>query len=123
MTDATAAHQIEVRPVTQHIRIEVGGERIVDTKEALELHETRCPVRLYVPQRDVRMDLLQATDTSTHCPYKGDASYWSLTLLDATVEDIAWGYLDTIAHHEIQGLLCFYPGKVDNFLVDGEELV
>ena len=115
-------HSIETAACAARIRIEVGDETIADTRDALELRETRCPLRYYIPERDVRMDLLERTDTSTHCPYKGDASYWSLRLLDTEVEDIAWAYLDPTDYHEIAGFLSFYPGKVDRFLVDGREL-
>ena len=123
MTEAPSAHRIELETTRARIRIEVGDETIADTREALELHETHSPVRYYIPERDVRMDLLERTDTSTHCPHKGDACYWSLQLRDIEVEDIAWAYLEPTDYKELAGMLSFYPGKVDRFLVEGEELI
>ena len=118
-----SAHRIDVRPGTEHVRIDIGGETIADTRRALILEETRCPVRFYLPKDDVRFDLLERTATQTHCPYKGDASYWSVRVGDRVVADAAWSYEDPLpVREDIRGYLCFYPSRVDAFLVDGQPL-
>jgi uncharacterized protein (DUF427 family) len=79
------------------------------------LFETGLPVRYYVPKTHVRMDLLTPTDTVSHCPYKGQAEYWSV----AGHSDLAWSYPTPLPESErIAGLVGFYNEKVDIF-VDG----
>jgi uncharacterized protein (DUF427 family) len=117
---AAPAHRIEVRPGTQHVRIEIGGELIADTRRPLILEETRCPTRFYLPRADVRLERLERTATRTHCPYKGDATYWSVRVGDRLVADAAWSYEHPLPEREdIGGYLCFYASRVDAFLVDG----
>ncbi|HIP69765.1 MAG TPA: DUF427 domain-containing protein, partial [Anaerolineae bacterium] len=73
----------------------------------------------YIHPDDVDMSLLTATDTHTQCPYKGTASYWSVTIGDKVYKDIVWGYPDPIPENpKIKGLLCFFNEKVDLY-VDG----
>ena len=116
-------HRIEVHPGTQHVRIEIDGEVIADSRRPLVLEETRCPTRYYLPRQDVRFERLSRTATHTHCPYKGDASYWSVRVGDRVVEDAAWSYDDPLSEREdIRGHLCFYPSRVDAFLIDGKPL-
>lgn len=71
---------------------------VLDTRRGRLLHESRLLPALYVPNDDVDTDLLQPTDHSTHCPFKGDASYWSIVSGDRVAENAVWGYpgpLDT----------------------------
>jgi uncharacterized protein (DUF427 family) len=104
---------------SRHVRVEVDGQVVADTKRPVLLYETGLPTRYYIPKVDVRMDLLEATDTVTHCPYKGDASYWSLRVGDKTYQDFVWVYLRPIPEiPKIENLLCFYNEKVDVY-VDG----
>ena len=77
---------------SRHVRVEVDGQVIAETNRPVLLYETGLPTRYYIPKLDVRMNLLHATDTVTHCPYKGAASYWSLQLSDKTYKDFVWGY-------------------------------
>ena len=72
---------------SRSVRVEVDGETVAETKRPVLLFETGLPTRYYIPKLDVRMDLLESTDTVTHCPYKGDASYWNLRLGDKTYKD------------------------------------
>ena len=86
------------------------------------LFETGLPERYYLPKSDVRMDLLTATDSSSACPYKGWANYWSVTVGDAAHDDIAWGYRTPLPESEaVGGLVCFYNERVD-IEVDGVAL-
>jgi uncharacterized protein (DUF427 family) len=104
---------------SRHVRIEVDGQVVAESNRPVLLYETGLPTRYYIPKLDVRMDLLEATHTVTHCPYKGDASYWSLKIGDKTYKDFVWGYPRPIPEiPKIENLLCFYNEKVDLF-VDG----
>lgn len=102
-----------------HVVVEVDGTVVADTTSARVLYETNLPPRYYIPFDDVRSDLLTPTDTSTHCPYKGDARYWSVTVDGDEHRDIVWGYDDPIPESaDIKGFVSFYPEKV-SLTVDG----
>jgi uncharacterized protein (DUF427 family) len=84
------------------------------------LFETSLPPRYYLPLTDVRTDLLKPTDTETHCPYKGTATYWSVDTGQGPRADLVWAYRAPLAESQkIAGLACFYDEKVDVYL-DGE---
>jgi uncharacterized protein (DUF427 family) len=104
---------------SRQVRIEVDGQVVAETNRPVLLFETGLPTRYYIPKLDVRMDLLEATDTVTHCPYKGAASYWSLRVGGKTYRDFVWAYPRPIPEiPKIENLLCFYNEKVDLY-VDG----
>ena len=104
---------------SRRVRVEVDGETIAVTNRPVLLFETGLPTRYYIPKLDVRMDLLESSDTVTHCPYKGDATYWNLRLGDKTFKDFVWVYRRPIPEiPKIENLLCFYNEKVDLY-VDG----
>jgi uncharacterized protein (DUF427 family) len=108
--------RIDVLPSSRHVRILAGdGETVVaDSIRAHVLHETGLPPRWYIPQVDVRMDLLTPSDTVTHCPYKGRASHLHATLPDGTtITDAAWTYPYPLRESlQVAGLLSFYPDKL-----------
>ena len=105
------------------VRVVVGGETIAETTRAHFLFETNLPTRYYIPRDDVRMDLLEPTASSSRCPYKGVARYWSATAGGEVREDIAWCYEDPVPEcPKITDLICFYNENVDAILVDGREL-
>ena len=104
---------------SRHVRIEVDGEVIAETRRPVLLFETGLPTRYYIPKLDVRMDLFEPSTTITHCPYKGDASYWSLRVGEKLYRDFVWTYVRPIPEiPKIENLLCFYNEKVDLY-VDG----
>lgn len=93
------------------VRVTVNGEVVADSLDALELREGHYPAILYFPRKDVRMDRLERSAHSTHCPYKGDASYYSIKGGSANA---AWSYerpYDEML--EIKDRLAFYAAKVD----------
>jgi uncharacterized protein (DUF427 family) len=103
---------IEIRPEPKRVRVTLRGEVIADTADALALKEGSYPVVYYIPRKDVKMDRLARTTHSTHCPHKGDASYFSLK--DGPANAV-WSYeqpKDGVA--AIKGHLAFYPDKVDS---------
>jgi uncharacterized protein (DUF427 family) len=117
----TSGHTVTTEQTNQRIRVVVRGETLADTTNAVVLSETGLPARYYLPREDVRMDLLVPTATSTNCPFKGDAVYWTAKLDGGEVVDVAWSYPTPIAGREdITGLICFFNERVDALVVDGE---
>jgi uncharacterized protein (DUF427 family) len=111
--------RVDTIPSSRHIRVELDGVTVADTKRPFLLFETHAPTRYYIPAEDVRMDLLQSSDSQTVCPYKGVASYWSVRVGETVYKDIVWSYQSPIPETpKIKGLLSFYNEKVDIF-VDG----
>ena len=119
MTLATGAHRITTRPSSRHVRVEHDGHVLAETTDAVELDETGLPTRYYLPREDVRMELLEASDTTSHCPFKGDATYFSAP----GARDSFWVYEtpDKEAAQPVAALLAPWPGRVTVF-VDGEPL-
>ena len=112
--------RIDVRQSSRHVRVEVDGRALADTRLARLLFETGHPTRYYLPPEDVRRDLLRPSPGSSFCAYKGQASYWSASVRGRTYEDIAWTYRDPLPDSEqIRDLVCFFNEKVDLY-VDGE---
>jgi uncharacterized protein (DUF427 family) len=111
--------RVDVLPSSRHVRVLVDGEVVADSVQPRILFETGLPPRYYLPQTDVRMDLLTPTDTTSGCPYKGFASYWTLTTASRAHDDIAWGYRTPLPEsRDVAGLLCFFDDRVE-FEVDG----
>jgi uncharacterized protein (DUF427 family) len=107
----------------RRVRATFGGETVVDSRRAMLLHEgTHLPV-YYFPEEDVRMDLLEPTDHSTHCPYKGDASYWSLRLAGKKAENAAWSYPAPLdGAPPLAGYFAFYWDKLDAWFEEDEQV-
>jgi uncharacterized protein (DUF427 family) len=111
--------RIDVLPSSRHVRVMVDGVAVADTHRPTLLFETGLPVRYYLPQADVRMDLLTPTASVTHCPYKGQARYWTLRLGDTAYEDIVWSYRYPLPESiGVAGLVSFYNDRVQ-LEVDG----
>ncbi|GHH95614.1 DUF427 domain-containing protein [Streptomyces capillispiralis] len=105
----TTGHRITVEPSDRSVRVVHGGQVLAESTRALVLRETGCPDRYYIPPEDVRLDLLTPSGTTTHCPFKGTASYWSLP--DAP--DLVWAYREPKQDvAPIKGHLCFYEVEV-----------
>ena len=114
-------HRVDVLNSSRHIKVVVGGVVVAETRRPRLLFETGLPTRYYIPKVDTRLDLMAPTTTSTRCPYKGKASYWSLNVNGKEYKDIVWGYPASIPEcPKIENLLCFYDEKVDAVYVDGE---
>ena len=111
--------RVEILPSSRHVRIELEGVTIAETAKPTLLFETGLPTRYYLPKTHVRLDLLVPSDTASHCPYKGQAEYWSIRLDDEIRPDIAWSYRTPLPESQkIAGLISFYPDKVE-LHVDG----
>jgi uncharacterized protein (DUF427 family) len=109
-------HKVAAQPSARHVQVKYRGEVIADSKSAVELHEDHVghvvsPVVYYVPRKDVRMDKLERTKHETHCPFKGDASYFSVK---GGPENAVWSY--ETPYDELMALkelLAFYPDKFE----------
>ncbi len=107
-------HPISMEPAGKRVRVTFGGRTVVDSMRALRLAEASYRPVLYVPREDADMSLLTRTDHATHCPYKGDASYFSISVGGKTAENAVWSYEAPYpAMEEIAGHLAFYPDRVD----------
>ncbi|ETR75763.1 hypothetical protein X566_24130 [Afipia sp. P52-10] len=107
-------HPITITPNPRRVRVIVAGKVVVDTTSALELREASYPVVNYVPRKDTDMSLLTPTDHTTHCPYKGDASYFTIAIDGKPQDNAVWSYEKPFpAMAAIAGYLAFYPNKVD----------
>jgi len=107
-----SGHQITITPTDNHIDVTLAGEKLASSDRALLLEETGSPDRYYLPREDVRTDLLRPTDTKTTCPFKGEASYWSVEAGGQVHDDVVWSYETPIdAAKQITGLLCFWTER------------
>ena len=119
--DAHPEHRIEIDAERVALRVTWGGELLAETTRGLELREGRYPPVVYVPRDDVRMDRLRRSDHTTHCPFKGDATYFDVAedLAEASGDasggqaEIAWSYETPFDQMEaIRDHLAFYPDRV-----------
>ena len=107
-------HPITIAPSGKRVRVLWQGKVIADSSQALALQETTYPAVYYIPRKDVDMSALKRTEHSTYCPYKGDASYYSLAADGKEAENAVWSYEDPYsAMEEIRGYVSFYSTKVD----------
>jgi len=106
--------RIDVLRSSRHVRVRVAGTLVADSTRSRMLLESGLPVRHYLPPEDVRTDLLQPSDTTTSCPYKGTAHYWSLRIGQRFEPDIVWSYPEPRHDAEaVGGLLCFVEERVE----------
>lgn len=111
----TPRSHIVTRPAGVRVRVTLKGEAIADSRNAIEMKEGEYPSAYYIPRADVKMERLARTAHKTHCPYKGDASYFSI--IDGP-ENAVWSYerpYDEMT--DLKELLAFYPNKVDSIAV------
>ncbi len=107
-------HPITVEPKPSRVRVTLQGEVLADTTRALTLREASLRPVLYIPREDARMDRLFRTQHATHCPYKGDAAYYSIRAAGRMLENAAWTYEHPYpAVEAIAGHLAFYPDRVE----------
>ena len=107
-------HPITIAPSQARVVVRVAGRVIADTREALTLREASYPGVHYIPRRDVDMALLERTDHSTYCPYKGECTYYSIPLGGTRSANAVWTYEDPFAAvAQIKDHLAFYPDRVE----------
>ena len=111
---------VDTRRSSRRVIVDVAGRTVADSTRTTLLFETYLPTRYYLPRDDVRMDLLAPTGTTTVCAYKGIASYWTATVDDIVVPDVAWSYAHPHNYATaVKDLLCFFNERVD-LTIDGQ---
>jgi uncharacterized protein (DUF427 family) len=111
--------RVDILASGRQVRVELDGVTLAESHSPRILFETGLPPRYYLPISDLRMDLLRPSHTSTHCPYKGTAGYWTLEVNGKRYEDYVWIYRAPLPESQkIAGLACFYNERVDLY-VDG----
>ena len=114
ITQPTAEHPITVTPTGRHVVVRVNGEVVAETDAALTLQESTYPAVQYVPLADVAPAALTRSDTTTYCPYKGEANYYHVSAAGDTVDDVIWSYEQPYpAVADIAGHAAFYPSKAE----------
>ena len=112
-------HRVDAVPSERHVRVEVAGELVAESRQPHALFETSLPTRWYLPVHDVFWETLEPSDTVSRCPYKGTARYWSVRAAGELRSDLAWSYPDPIPEcPRIANLVAFFNEKVD-LTIDG----
>jgi uncharacterized protein (DUF427 family) len=112
-------HPITLEPAAQRWRVLVNGHVLADTDDALILREANLPPVVYFPRGDVSLEFMGRTSHQTHCPYKGDAAYYTLAMDGDVLDNVAWSYEAPFeAMSAIQGRIAFYPDRVEVYAVD-----
>jgi uncharacterized protein (DUF427 family) len=116
----TQGHAITITPADVHVEVRVDGVKVAESDRPVLLDETGLPTRYYLPREDVRADVLRPSNQESVCPFKGQASYWSVDAGGQVHDGLVWTYESPIPGAEgIKGLLSFYNERVD-ITVDGE---
>jgi uncharacterized protein (DUF427 family) len=116
-------HVLYFEDYPHRIRALLGGETVIDTTAGKLLYESSLPPQLYVPQADVRADLIEPTGHTTHCPFKGDASYWTVRAGGKTSENALWGYPEPIESAAwLLGYVAAYRDRFDTWYDEDDEL-
>ena len=120
---AAGTPRVRTEPCARRLRVRFAGRVIADTTDAIYLFERGHLPIYYFPKKDVRFDLLVATDTTSHCPFKGDASYWSVVVDDRVSTDAVWGYPTVIdSCPDITDYVAFYWNRVDEWFEEDDEV-
>jgi uncharacterized protein (DUF427 family) len=115
-------HPITFEAAPRRVRAAFAGHVIADTDDAVILREASYRPVYYFPREGVEMSLMGRTDHHTHCPYKGDASYWTIAMDGRAAENVAWSYEDPFpAAMAVKDMIAFYPDRVEVYEVDGAE--
>lgn len=117
------AHKLLMQEFPRRIRATFGGQTVVDTTRAVLLHETGLRPQLYVPLSDIREDLITPTEHATYCPFKGTASYWTVTVGDQVAENAIWSYPEPKPEsHWLLGYAGFYWDAMDEWYDEDERV-
>lgn len=112
-------HRIATKPAGVRVRVTFNGEIVADSREAIRMDEGDYAAVYYLPRKDVKMERLMRTTHTTHCPFKGHASYYSLSSGGRTAQNAVWSYETPYDEMSvIKELLAFYPDKVDSIVAE-----
>ena len=111
-------HRVDLLPETRRVRVTFAGAVVADTTSALRVEETGHDPVHYIPEKDMRLDLMQPTEHKSYCPFKGDCSYWTIAAGGKQADNAVWGY--QAPYDEAKGLAghyAFYKTRVDRIEV------
>jgi uncharacterized protein (DUF427 family) len=115
-------HKVEEQRLKKRVQVEVGGRVIADSEHVILVREDDYPDRYYFPRADISMNLMERTDSTSTCPFKGEANYYSLNVGDKQLDDAAWTYEDPYEEHAaLKGRIAFYDDKREIDVRPGEE--
>jgi len=118
-----SGYRVVLAPTGQRIRAIAHGQTVADSAHALVMHETRLPSVFYFPRDDVRMDLLGRTNHRANCPFKGDASFYTLTVDGASIENAAWSYEEPYDEAtDVKKYVAFEWNAIDTWLADDQPI-
>jgi len=122
-TATAPGYRVRYEPSSRRVRVVFNETTVADSRNAVLQLETRVPPVYYLPREDVRMDLMQRTDYRTHCPFKGNACYWTLRVGDAVAENALWSYEDPLPEAEpVRGYVAFYRSRMDAWYEEDAEV-
>jgi uncharacterized protein (DUF427 family) len=117
------AHVLYLEDSPRRVRVVVAGETVAQSSRVKLLHETGLMPVYYFPEQDVRAELLERTELTTHCPFKGDASYWTIRVGDERREDAVWSYPEPLPEAPpLAGYLAFAWDAVDEWWEESERI-
>jgi uncharacterized protein (DUF427 family) len=112
-------HEVRETRVGQRMKVEIGSEVIADSADVIRVDESEHPTRYYFPRADVKMNMLVRSDTTTECPFKGSARYFSVMLGDKTLEDAVWTYEDPYDEHvALKERVAFHEENIPDIRID-----
>ena len=111
-------HNIIEEHPNKRVVVTFEGENIANSTSAIKVIEDNHPPRYYIPREDVNMDVLEPSDTTSHCPFKGTAHYYSIKAGDHQAADAIWSYEEPYdEHQDLKNYLAFYDEEVDRLEV------
>lgn len=123
LDDSSSDHPIHLEECPKRVRVLFGGATVADSKRVLLMREARHLPVYYFPIDDVRMDLLVSTERTTRCPYKGEASYWTVKVGEREAENAVWAYREPLPERAaIRGYLAFYWDRMDAWYEEDDEV-
>jgi uncharacterized protein (DUF427 family) len=112
-------HEVRETRVGQRMKVEIGGDVLADSADVIRVDESDYPARYYFPRADVKMDRLERSDTTTECPFKGSANYFSVMLGDKTLKDAVWTYEDPYDEHAaLKERVAFYEENIPGIRIE-----
>jgi uncharacterized protein (DUF427 family) len=112
-------HKVNEKHLGQHVKVEVDGEVVADSRDVVEVEEDGHPRRYYFPRGDVKLDKLARTETTTRCPFKGTAHYYGVRTDGRTIDDAVWTYEEPYEEHTgLKDRLAFYAGDIPGIVVN-----